>query len=98
MWRSMYRSTSRGKSAPANAVILALLPTNMSLGPCATEYTIAWTALIAALSPVWASEMTNWVPVRPRGFSELRTSDQLHHFPRRHRAAKGRVGSLVDDR
>ncbi len=51
MWRSMYRSTSRGKSAPANAVILAPLPTNTSRGPCAAEYTITLDRTDRGLEP-----------------------------------------------
>ena len=34
------------------------------------------TAAMAALSPVWASEMTSWTPVSPRALSERRNAVQ----------------------
>ena len=81
-------SDTRAASGWANTVRIAAATISLlPLGTTASTLRMKWTrqrcqlepmntALMAALSPVWASEMTSWTPARPRAFSERRNAVQ----------------------
>jgi hypothetical protein len=73
-WAKIVRMAAATISAEPRGTLARALRRKWTRQRCQAAPTM--TAPMAALSPVWASEMTSWTPCSPRAFSDRRNAVQ----------------------